>query len=320
MEILSKYRTQLMGFTIILLMFFHIPEGWFIYYFPFNAIYKYAYIGSDIFFLVSGIGIYFAFHKENLKQFYYRRFLRIIPYYYPVYIVMSLILLYIGEIDTTKFILRIYLLDYWITGDIQGWYTSVALFFYLITPLLIPYIKKNVWKTVCITFILCYIIGLFLYHDNFFMLTCRMTQYVLGLAIGCLIASKKNLKLKYLIISSCVGVLIIVANWLFGRSEYEYLAYYTHYMPFFFLCLPTCLLITYTFSLLKNYSFPVLTFMGIHTLNIYIFHQPILHLFRLYFDNKYLIIIMSAIVTILCAYIWRKIVKQIIIRLLPKEI
>lgn len=76
LDFLSQYRTELMGFAIFWIFFYHtgvnIPV--------FKALFSVGWIGVEIFFLVSGFGLCSSLTKNpNIIQFYKRRFIRIIP-------------------------------------------------------------------------------------------------------------------------------------------------------------------------------------------------------------------------------------------------
>ena len=86
-SLLSKYRTQLMGLAMLLILIFHTG----IDVKSVNVIRSIKDIGDvgvDIFLLLSGIGLYFSYSKNNDKKYFYKkRVLRILPTFIPVAIV-----------------------------------------------------------------------------------------------------------------------------------------------------------------------------------------------------------------------------------------
>lgn len=53
----------------------------------FSHIFKFGYVGVDIFFFLSAYGLCHSFMSGNIKQFYFKRFVRIVPVfliYYPL--------------------------------------------------------------------------------------------------------------------------------------------------------------------------------------------------------------------------------------------
>lgn len=85
-SILSKYRTELMGISILWVMFFHSTIS--VNNTILRLIKDIGYGGVDIFLMLSGLGLYYAYKKNNnILEFYKRRVLRILPTYLPVVVV-----------------------------------------------------------------------------------------------------------------------------------------------------------------------------------------------------------------------------------------
>ena len=78
----SKYRNSLMGLAILWVVFYHGP----VVKIPIlHHIQELGYLGVEIFFTLSGFGLYYAWNKShNICHFYGRRILRIIPSYFPL--------------------------------------------------------------------------------------------------------------------------------------------------------------------------------------------------------------------------------------------
>lgn len=92
--LINKYRGQIMGFSAICIVFFHLWECQLSPSSPLRLLYwlelgisGMGYFGVDIFFLLSGIGLSYAIGKHSLKEFWLRRFRRLVV---PV-LVVSLI-------------------------------------------------------------------------------------------------------------------------------------------------------------------------------------------------------------------------------------
>lgn len=92
--LINKYRGQIMGFSAICIVFFHLWECQLSPSSPLRLLYwlehcisGMGYFGVDIFFLLSGIGLSYAIGKYGLKEFWLRRFRRLVV---PV-LVVSLI-------------------------------------------------------------------------------------------------------------------------------------------------------------------------------------------------------------------------------------
>lgn len=313
--LLSKYRTQLMGIAMLWVMLRHSEFNDTGYAFIIRLLHRSGYGGVDIFFLLSGLGLFFAYNKEkSIKVFYLRRLLRILPYYIPVVILYTLLFQYpIGEIDLRGVFLRVFLLDYWIDRDALGWYIPVAIFFYFLTPC-IMYILKGSWTRNCILLIFAVFVVGFLANQLgqlwiMDVVCVRLASFILGIYTGFIIAEKKQINIVWLVILFIVGAFMYAIEYRYG-GEIEWVNVYFVTLPFFFLALPLCAGLSYLFSLFKNYKFPFFYFIGTYTLCIYIFHERI-KLIMVYLDLPYIVLI-SFILSIQVAVIWQNIISKLL--------
>ncbi len=82
MDLVSRYRGAIMGFSALWILFFHLWKNLFTA--PSAAaeveafLKRIGFCGVDMFLLLSGIGLTYAIGKSSLPQFYYRRIKRII--------------------------------------------------------------------------------------------------------------------------------------------------------------------------------------------------------------------------------------------------
>lgn len=81
-DLLSKYRTAIMGFAALWILFSHVWLRVF-YSIPFLShieefIKKIGFCGVDIFLFLSGLGLTFSIKKHSTKDFYYNRIKRIL--------------------------------------------------------------------------------------------------------------------------------------------------------------------------------------------------------------------------------------------------
>lgn len=137
LSFISRYRAIFMGLAIFWIFFYHtgidIPG--------LREIFALGWFGVDIFFFVSGFGLCASLTKnDSIKQYYKRRFSRIIPTWWLILILMAIV----GVIFELKgFPISISDYFYWFTG--LGWWTGNCNFewyiptiivFYLFAPLL----------------------------------------------------------------------------------------------------------------------------------------------------------------------------------------
>lgn len=135
LDFLSKYRSQLMGFAIFWIFFYHtgvnIPG--------LNALFSIGWIGVEIFFLVSGFGLCASLAKNpDILQFYKRRLIRILPTWWLILAIMHVLGLYMGMRcpHTVWESVQWYTgLGWWNGGLSFEWYMPTLIAFYLIAPL-----------------------------------------------------------------------------------------------------------------------------------------------------------------------------------------
>ena len=130
-DILSKYRSVLMGLTILSIIYFHFTEDCVNSQYnlhPFIVNYK-QYIGScgvDIFLFLSGLGLYYSLKKDRNKREYFRkRFSRIlIPYLLvavPAWFVRDILIEKGGFVKYMKDLLFV---SFFESGHVWFWYIS----------------------------------------------------------------------------------------------------------------------------------------------------------------------------------------------------
>ena len=99
-----SYRTELMGLAALWIYIFHewvplapnVPVLGFIEGF----IKQIGFFGVDIFFLLSGMGLIFAIEKHSLATYYKRRFLRVLP----PYLIMAVVLMFVQSWTFPQFL------------------------------------------------------------------------------------------------------------------------------------------------------------------------------------------------------------------------
>lgn len=155
LEMICKWRTELMGVAILWIVLFHsqMQLGNIL-----GLIQKIGYGGVDIFLLLSGVGIYYSLQKQDgLANFYKRRCLRIFPSYLPfiiVWCVWKLKPLGISVIEKAQLAFGNICMTGWINGlEYQfNWYVQVICWFYFIAPILYQLISacKKRWHYIAL--------------------------------------------------------------------------------------------------------------------------------------------------------------------------
>lgn len=311
LSLLSKYRTQLMGLAMLWVMLCHsqLATGITII----DIILRCGYGGVDIFLLLSGVGLFFSLNKNSEpKQFYKKRILRILPYYLPIVFVFSLFLVFRLNMNPEIILYNITTLSFWLnyTGVyfLHGfdWYIPSLLFLYAITPLYYyVFTKKPILSTVIISIIgliISYIIGGTAYC-YLLPLTTRIPIYFIGIFCGYAITKNIQINITWTVLlftTLLLGLALLFISYLwFSSYALEYGI--TNY-PFILITLPLVLIISHFLSLLPNYKYPFLSFVGTYSLVIYLLHERILCILNNTVD-KYTTSILIKISAIILSFI-----------------
>lgn len=321
-SLLSKYRTQLMGLAMLLILIFHTG----IDVKNINIIRSLKDIGDvgvDIFLLLSGIGLYFSYSKNNDKKYFYKkRVLRILPTFIPVAIVWycAFTLVFKGKI--IDIFLGVTTLGFWIKGNITWWFISAILVLYLITPFYLDFMNKNPKKVTVISSLFFIVLGLLIRFtmldnilDYLLIFICRIPIFIIGLYIGNIIVNKEKISLNSKIIYF-FAIISLIVSLLIVNPDVIYIPFALKYYVYIPLSLSICLLATKILDKFSNGKFKLLTFLGIYSLEIYLFHEKILWI--LSFSEKIIVIdkyhivlnIIAYLLAMIVAYLWSNIVAK----------
>lgn len=147
----NRRRTELMGVAILLVLLYHLYCA--SYHHEGLKVFQYGFIGVDFFMVLSGYGLCFAYKKYDIKRFFLRRFVRILPLFWiqALVYVVSIILLHRFNvavfsdktIDVWLLVKIFTTYSFWEGGDqFFNWYVSAILFLYLIFPLFLYVARK----------------------------------------------------------------------------------------------------------------------------------------------------------------------------------
>lgn len=225
-ELFSKYRTLLMGFATLSVVFFHFASDRATYHYGYEGIYKIfnhfvSSSGVDIFLFLSGLGLYYSWEKNsNYKEFLKKRLPRILlPYFIiciPALLWRDIFFLDQGFIEFFKDFLFI---SFFQSGKNWFWYICFITICYVIFPYLFEMIdscKKNIEieKTLLNIFTTVTVVGLLLYHfanpyfGNTNIMLLRIPSFIFGIYLGKLSYNKEKITGKWLFV--CILALLVM--------------------------------------------------------------------------------------------------------------
>lgn len=154
---ISRYRGELMGFAIIIVMLFHVstPRSDMFY-----GLRRMGNLGVDIFFFLSGIGLWYSWTKrQDWLRFYKNRLLRI----YPAWLII-VGWFYISRFNPTRpsyalpfggtgnatvdswidlFGDVLFNWDFWLHDELTFWYVPATMMMYLFAPFYMELIRRH---------------------------------------------------------------------------------------------------------------------------------------------------------------------------------
>lgn len=272
----SRARNYIYGAAIVWIVFFH--SGFSLKTKLFETIKSYGDCGVEIFFLLSGICLFYSYSKdENTLAFYKRRLAKILPPYLIVYGIVFVILDVVDSFNLGQFILDYTLLDFWLHGLGRApWFVAAIIVFYAFYPLIYRIFfkaeKYNILKvsiffaSVCLLIV---ILVIFCPHLNIF--AARIPVFIVGCLLGRTVYNDFDVKFRHLLV---LALFLIGTYALFGFVNIWWLR------NVFFLTLSMSLILIlsqiYKFS---NRFIPLLNkpflFLGNLTLEIYLCHEKI---------------------------------------------
>ncbi len=319
-SLVSKYRTQLMGFAVLWIALLHASM-----YFPIEIINWIKLIGQggvDIFLFLSSFGLYYAYQKEKRPMpFILRRLLRILPYYIPIALCRCIYLDY--SIQET--ILMLTTLSFWLSWDRSYWYVSGILVLYCFTPFFLNLIKRNFEKAILISIVISFVVSLFFLPTRWSVFTSRIPVFLLGFLFGKYSYEKKDITRKmrfYLLISFFSGLLILRGAFLYLNEDLLWSSG-LYWYPFILIVAPLCVYLSRGLFYLESKKFTFLVNelkkIGTISFEFYLLHEVLLTAFTviivinpMYNAYGYMLNIIVILITYAISYYYHYVVKFVI--------
>lgn len=237
-KLTSKYRTEIMGMAILMVIFHHIGFGGMYSCTGIaNFFLKLGSCGVDLFLVLSSFGLYFSIEKNpNLWHFYKRRLFRITPAF--LLIILGFHMNHLEDALNMRF---------WYVELRNNWYIPFILVAYLFFPLVYKLQKKRLLTPLLLACVISFIgtvLLVYSHRDNIHNVPMLMLQRLPVFCLGALLAdSRAAWRLKHY--SVCLLVLLFALYVSFALDK-EYLVY-----PLYFLaCVPMiCLLVSCLYKL-----------------------------------------------------------------------
>lgn len=186
---LSRYRNELKGIAILWVVFFHAQLGLEDLLYQVQRI---GYGGVDLFFFLSGFGLYHTLERDaDLGRYLKRRARRLLPAYLPFCVVWLAVMLPLQGSGIARS-LRIVAGNLTMCGFFAGvelnisWYISAMLLSILLAPLLYTVLRgeKYFWARAAALICLLFAAGLGYIGDGRYMAISRLPVFALGMVFA----------------------------------------------------------------------------------------------------------------------------------------
>lgn len=298
LEKISKYRKELMGTAILLIMFCHstlrietvgVSEGY-------RLIRQFSKIGVDLFLLLSGLGLYFSFSKDNhILRFYQKRLKKIVPQYVIVFICWGIVAVSLSLESLSGYIWRYSLISFYVSGELVTWFIAAILLLYLLFPLLYRLLQKGEMYVLglcvllyglsfCITLSFADGTPLRLINEAFIV---RIPTFMAGMLIGKrIITEQKNERYTHRYIYIYITASIICAVlWLANTKMNAVCGRWVERV--LFMPMTICIAVVLG-NWLERFGARIkqmLAFLGSITLEIYLIHEKVLLVYDTYISE-----------------------------------
>ena len=294
---ISTYKDEIYGVSIIWIMLFHAIAILGLDYgksFPVLSIADFLIgfgnMGVEVFLMCSGICLYFSFRKNSdIGDFLKKRLVRLML---PVIVIESIYWVYLCFFSSegggwTDFLERLFLLKFWITGDQQVYFVSMILLFYILYPYIYSILFSERRReggelsrcvmliAVCVLFTYLIMCGERDFYDRTEIALTRLPVFIFGCYLGKKVYEKKPIDRRWFWIALIAAILQFIV---LGAGFPEGIC-----MRYFYLIGGTS--ITFLIPMiLKVLSWErlnrFLAFFGRISLNLYLSHIVVIHLYE----------------------------------------
>lgn len=304
-----EFKSSLMGLAICFVMWFHT------YYEIKNPFLSYikglSDIGVDLFMLLSGFSIAYSFSRNsNMKSYYKKRLMRILPKYFIVFIIVYTYYYIIrNHGNWIDVVYNLFFLNFFIDNSAYIWFIPAILLLYTILPFyyicttklpILYYLPYLIIILLCI----CVILNIKIHNH---LLLFRLPIFLIGINT-CKYISSKTISNYPNILYNIIGIISFILCYYCMKINSElYNLKYILYIP-----IVAMIVINYQRIFFID---KILVFLGGITLELYLVHERIQIILVDFIKEKFLLCIISISISIFISYIFSKLYNKIYAKL-----
>lgn len=206
LSVVSKYRSELMGVSAILILCVHAVGNNVCMPPIINSVLTLGQLGVDMFLVLSGIGIYYSLSRwnGNIVDWYKRRFSRLLLPYVCIAVPYYIFLVVNNQADIPTALFRFSTLSFWFRHD-AAWFVALLIPLYFFTPLLRKLPKNEYYKWI----VLCVIIALSVMFrfmneggilSNVSFVSYHVPAYFIGYGIAPYVMQGKTIRVEWFVL------------------------------------------------------------------------------------------------------------------------
>lgn len=276
---LSRFRGELMGFAMIVILLFHV--GGQRHDSLAFCLSRCGNVGVDIFLFLSGIGLWFAWSKgTSVIQFYWRRYIRVYPAWFIIACLYFIPFFTSGKMSLTDTLMNIiFYHDFWtVYNELHFWYIPAIMTLYTVAPLYMFLVSRSrSWCWLPIVFILFCILMRYdqtlyanLRHIEIFI--SRIPIFLIGINVGSWVKDQRTDKAETWILLCIIFLLstYVCVNFESGlRNRFPLFLERMVYIP---LCITLSLMAARLFTIAPAIVRRLFSFVGTISLEFYLIH------------------------------------------------
>ncbi len=302
----SKYRSAIMGLSMLSIMLFH---QYFTSSFPFNIFHNIGFWGVDIFLFLSGMGLVNSIRKNTTNVFYKRRFKRLIPSCIICGITKLTVFILLGSsVQILKEGLNI---GIWSLASLDLWFIHTIIILYIISPLLYRLLLKWPYLTISIILTAFIINGLtvrpmvgfkWLSLQGIISWTIeRLPVFTAGMFMS---IKHKERHFTYFV-SICLLIIALILN-LQEKTNLSFHGIQACQMLALTISMPALIILcTFIITIIPNSIYKVVVFLGTYSLELYLTHEFIFWTIKISCKdvNPIILLLISFILSCIAAYL-----------------
>ena len=275
LQVISRERSGIFGAAILWIMLFHSSLQF--QSVPLHLIKSTGYAGVDLFFFLSGVGLYYSMEKDpSPRHFYKKRALRVLIPYLIVALLYEGLRWGTGQISGGDFLRNVTLLSYWQSGYPVYWFIAAILVFYLVYPLLYRLVKSENRLAEALLLAGAFGAAWLLYQNQplFYRISgfvFRIPVFLVGCYLAPMVKDGRPLRTVPTLLVTLTVAAVCLWLWAVWNAQYWYLRMYL-FLP---MSIALILFGSIVLSLLPadNPLERVLLYLGGMTLEIYLVHE-----------------------------------------------